>query len=63
MKMENMSKEDWIILRMIFVAVGMSPRVRTEPDVVRAIVHLHRKYGTDTVLACIDMLWDERGFR
>ena len=54
----TMSKEDWIILRLI------AETVRAEPfcalDHIKALTHLIKTYGEKQVNACIDQLDEER---
>mgnify|MGYP001132383776 CR=1 FL=1 len=54
-----MSKEDWIILRLLKAGVrGTSYRMKfsVDPDVVKAILYLHKKYGRQGLSDAIDKL-------
>lgn len=53
-----MSKEDWIILRLIAEAIRARPFCA--PDHLKAIGYLNRKYGEDMLNTCIDQLKAER---
>lgn len=52
-----MSKEDWIILRLLMVAAKSNPH---NPDVARAILYLTKRHGTQAVLDCIAQLHKEK---
>lgn len=56
-----MSKEDWIILRVLFVAVecGAQKTFRSV-DAVSAIRYLLNKYGRKHVWKCVDQLHEEK---
>jgi hypothetical protein len=51
-----MSKEDWIILRLLMVAAKSNP---CNPDVARAILYLTKRHGW-AVLDCIAQLHKEK---
>jgi len=56
-----MSKEDWIILRMLFVAVECDARKTFKSvDAVRTISYLLDKYGRKHVRKCVDQLHEEK---
>ena len=49
-----MSKEDWIILRLLMA--GVQTRATHSPDYPRAILYLRKKYGEKTLSQAIDQL-------
>ena len=52
-----MTKEDWIILRLIFVACKTDNReAYNSLDMARAMAHLLRTYGNKQLNECIDQL-------
>ena len=51
---ESMSKEDWIIVRLIREALRAQPF--SAPDHLKAIKYLAKKYGRKQLDACIDQL-------
>jgi len=55
-----MSKEDWIILRLLKMALfhsGMTlNKFGVQPDVVKSILYLRKKYGSEKFYAAIDEL-------
>ncbi len=52
-----MSKEDWIILRLLFsVARAADAKAFADLDVARSVLYLTRKYGERRVLDCITQL-------
>jgi hypothetical protein len=54
-----MSKEDWIILRLLKVGVrgtSYGMKFSVDPDVVKAILYLHKKYGRQGLSDAIDKL-------
>lgn len=56
-----MKKEDWIILRLIYLgALGTDGKIRNSYDFVRAISYLMDKHGQTVVYAAIKDLQDER---
>ena len=52
-----MSKEDWIILRLLMAVSWALPYDNL--DVARSITYLIKKYGSDMVVDCINQLHDE----
>jgi hypothetical protein len=55
-----MSKEDWIILRLVMTITTASPSQCNDLDVIRSVLHLVKKYGSSTVLDCIAQLHKEK---
>lgn len=56
-----MSKEDWIILRLILLAYKCDKHTAlTSRDYAESLLHLVRKYG-DKTFECINQLNKERG--
>ena len=53
-----MSKEDWIILRLLMTT--SKANLYSDLDVVRSVKHLIKRYGKDTVNNCIDQLHKEK---
>jgi hypothetical protein len=51
-----MTREAWIILRLIRAGVKANPQLRANPEFCRAVVDLLKQYGTRTVHAAIDQL-------
>jgi hypothetical protein len=52
-----MTKEEWIILRLLKGWVGQTPaRAMLHPDCVRTIQYMCNKYGKDKVFDAIDRL-------
>ena len=59
-----MKKRDWIILRLIMVALNQNPREgRRSRDVAESIVYLNNKYGWQYVARCLDRLRGEEAQR
>jgi hypothetical protein len=57
-----MKKRDWIILRVIRVAVRDNLYESSRnADVARSIMYLIRKYGSAHVMDCLGQLRDEGG--
>ena len=55
-----MTKEDWIILRLIFVAIKIDRKKAYDNiDVVRSILHLSRTYGIKKLDECITQIHGE----
>ena len=58
-----MSKEDWIILRLLKAGVretSYGMKFGLNPDVVKAILYLHKKYGRQGLSDAMDKLdWAE----
>lgn len=55
-----MKKEDWIILRLIFVAIKTNrKKAYNNIDVVRSILHLSKTYEIKKLNKCIDQLSGE----
>ena len=56
-----MKKKDWIILRLIRVAVNDNPQVgRRSIDVAKSIVYLGSKYGREHMYECLKQLHKEK---
>lgn len=55
---KEMSKEDWIILRLVFEAVRAN--WWCAPDHLKAINHLNKTYGRKVLNDCIDQLKEEK---
>lgn len=53
-----MTESDWIILRVLVASVRTKAMV--DPDYVRSVVYLLRKYKSAVVFDCIKQLQDER---
>ena len=51
-----MSKEDWIILRLIHMAVWHSPKARMNVHTIKALTYLRKKYGKRVVFNSLDSL-------
>jgi len=54
-----MSKGDWVVLRMLKVAVKHKLTMRQFMETQRAMMYLRRKYGGKTLSKCIDLLNEE----
>lgn len=54
-----MTKEDWIILRLLMAVAKHPIREPHLHDVISSTVHLIRKYGAKNVMANIDLLKQE----
>jgi hypothetical protein len=52
----GMTREAWIILRLIRAGVKANPQLRANPEFCRAVLDLLKQYGTRTVHAAIDQL-------
>jgi hypothetical protein len=57
---DQVSKEDWIILRLLMTTTTASPSQCNDLDVIRSVLHLVKKYGSSTVLDCIAQLHKEK---
>jgi len=58
---KEMSKEDWIILRLVIVAIHYNPvKARASAEVFRSIMHIEKTYGRKYMNKCIDILLEER---
>jgi len=55
-----MSREDWIILRMLLVGIDKTPSLAHDVTFVRALMDLIKRRGADTVNAAIDQLHLEK---
>ena len=55
-----MSREDWIILRMLMVGIDKTPSLAYDGTFVRALMDLIKRRGADTVNAAIDQLHLEK---
>lgn len=55
-----MSKEDWIILRLLIVSSKFPKKKHDLNDVMRSVVYLIRKYGAKQVHENIELLLKER---
>lgn len=53
-----MSREDWIILRLLFAARYTD--LRFKPDFTKATLHLADRYGIKVLFDCIDQLHAEQ---
>lgn len=53
-----MSREDWIILRLLFAA--RHTELRNYRDFTKAVLHLADRYGLKVLFECIDALRAER---
>ncbi len=53
-----MSKEDWIILRLLMTTSKVS--LSNDLDIVLSVMHLIKRYGSSVVLDSIDQLHKER---
>ena len=57
-KREVVSKKDWIIIRLLIVA--LSNELDNDPDVMNTIRYLAKKYSLDTICDCSDFMRAER---
>jgi hypothetical protein len=55
-EVKSLSREDWIILRLIRAGVKANPQLRTNPEFPRAIHDLLKRCGVRAVHAAIDQL-------
>lgn len=60
-KREVVSKKDWIIIRLLIVA--LRNKLHNDRDVYMTLIYLSKKYSIDTVGKCADFINAERNRR
>jgi len=58
-KHKMVSKKDWIIIRLLMVALDTN--LRNEPDVMKALHYMSKKYSIDAIGHCADLIRVEHG--
>ncbi len=54
-----MTKEDWIILRLVKVASGHTNKTRQIRELTNSVLHLIAKYDDTTINTAVDLLNEE----
>jgi hypothetical protein len=59
-QVKSLSREDWIILRLIRAGVKANPQLRANPEFYRAVLDLLKRCGTLEVHEAIRQLNEEQ---
>jgi hypothetical protein len=57
---DDVSKEDWIIMRLLYKLVNSGSREWRDIDMVKAMIYIGDKYGHKVLAQAADLLREER---